>query len=271
MLRSLGYIAGRSFSRNALQSVSTCSSSSCLLGPQNSFSHSIKSVYTYYQPRVNERLAPLKLSASFSSTPSSHATYTDRLKDIIPEPNLNGHLPWGPAIRTNVLSLKTGEVVEEIELDKYVFGAPIRPDVLHSVVVWQLAARRQGTHSAKTRGEVKGTTRKPWPQKGGGRARAGDLKAPHMRGGGVAFAPKPRNYYYALPQKIRRLGLRVALSAKYAEGRLVIVDDDDLESHKTKEFAKLLQEKGLVWQKENVRFVSSFSLMLLYTQTKIDM
>lgn len=106
-----------------------------------------------------------------------------------------------------------------------VFDAPIRVDLVHRVVRWQLAKKQAGTHSTKDRSEVSGTGKKPHPQKGTGRARAGTKRAPHMRGGGVAHGPRPRSHAHDLQRKVRRAGLVCALSAKLAEGNLVIVQD----------------------------------------------
>lgn len=105
-----------------------------------------------------------------------------------------------------------------------IFDVPLRVDIVHRVVVWQRNKRRRGTHKTKTRSEVSGTTRKARAQKGSGRARVGDLRAPQMRGGGVSHGPVLRSFKTGLQRKVRRLGLKVALSAKAAEGRIVILD-----------------------------------------------
>ncbi|NLC76753.1 MAG: 50S ribosomal protein L4 [Clostridia bacterium] len=133
-----------------------------------------------------------------------------------------------------------GQVVGELELSDQGFGGPVNEAVLHSAVVMQLASRRQGTASTKTRAEVRGGGRKPWRQKGTGRARVGSIRSPLWRTGGVTFGPKPRKYGYNLPKKVRRLALRSALSAKVAEGNLVVVDDLSLPEIKTKEMVKVL-------------------------------
>src|ERR687892_2538972 len=131
-----------------------------------------------------------------------------------------------------------------LELNPAVFGQPLRRDILHQVVRWQLAKRRQGTHKSKTRGEVKATTRKMYKQKGTGRARHGAASAPQFRGGGKAFGPKPRDHEHSLPKKVRRLGLKVALSSKLADGKLVILDQATLAEPKTKQLAARLGELG---------------------------
>jgi large subunit ribosomal protein L4 len=131
-----------------------------------------------------------------------------------------------------------------IELSPAVFGQPLRSDLLHQVVRWQLAKRRQGTHKAKTRGEVKATTRKMYKQKGTGRARHGAATAPQFRGGGKAFGPHPRDHAESLPKKVRRLGLKVALSSKLAEGKLVVLDRAALDEPKTKQLASRLGRFG---------------------------
>ncbi|KAG0743684.1 hypothetical protein G6F57_005058 [Rhizopus arrhizus] len=137
---------------------------------------------------------------------------------------------------------KTNEPVAIIDLEKEVFGAPIRRDILHRVVVWQRDSMRQGTSSTKTRSEVSGTGKKAAPQKGRGKARVGDMKAPHFRSGGIAFGPKPRDHSTDLPRKVQELGLRVALSAKYAQDQLIVVESlQNLESHKTRDLAHIIE------------------------------
>ena len=132
-----------------------------------------------------------------------------------------------------------------IELAEGVFGAPARPDILARVVNWQLAKRRAGTHSTKSTGEVAGSTRKLGRQKGGGSARHGSRKANVFRGGAVAHGPRPRSHAYGLPRRVRALGLRIALSVKAAEGKLVILENADLASPRTRELAPRLAGLGL--------------------------
>ena len=131
--------------------------------------------------------------------------------------------------------------VGDIELSEAVFGAEIKPYLLHEVVVWQLACRRKGTSSTKTRVEVRGGGKKPWRQKGTGRARAGTNRSPLWRGGGITFGPKPRDYSYRPPKKVRRAALRVALSDKLNEQKLLVLKGFDLESIKTKAFLEVLK------------------------------
>lgn len=133
----------------------------------------------------------------------------------------------------------------EIELSDAVFGLPVREDILARVVNWQLAKRRRGTASTKTRGEVQGSTRKIYRQKGTGRARHGSIRANIFRGGGVAHGPRPRSHAFDLPKKVRRLGLKTALSAKAAEGKLIVLEEAKAESPRTKELKKRLDELGL--------------------------
>ena len=140
--------------------------------------------------------------------------------------------------------------VGEIELSDAVFGAEIKPHLLHEVVVWQQARRRAGTASTKTRAEVRGGGRKPWRQKGTGRARVGSRNSPLWRGGGTTFGPKPRDYDYTLPKKVRKAALRSALSDKLGEAKLTVLSGFGLEAIKTKDFAEVLGrfevEKALV-------------------------
>jgi large subunit ribosomal protein L4 len=126
------------------------------------------------------------------------------------------------------------EKIGTVELADSVFGVEVRRDILARAVNWQLAKRRAGTHKVKTRKEVSGTTKKPFRQKGTGRARQGSMKGPHMRGGGVVFGPVPRDHSHALPKKVRRLALKAALSAKRADGTLVVLDKAELEDAKTR-------------------------------------
>ena len=139
----------------------------------------------------------------------------------------------------DVISLankKTGT----IDLDDGVFGVDVRRDILARVVNWQLAKRRGGTAKTKERGEVRATKAKPVNQKGGGRARQGTTVAPQMRGGGVAFGPRVRSHAHKLPKKVRLLALKSALSAKCAEGKLVVLDEAKLKQPKTADLAKRL-------------------------------
>src|SRR3974377_344557 len=110
------------------------------------------------------------------------------------------------------------EKVGEVDLKEDIFGVEVKPYLLHEVVVWQRACRRAGTASTKTRGEVRGGGRKPWRQKGTGRARVGSIRSPLWKGGGTVFGPQPRSYAYTLPKKVRRAGLQMALSSKLASG-----------------------------------------------------
>ena len=126
------------------------------------------------------------------------------------------------------------EKIGTVELADSVFGVEVRRDILARAVNWQLAKRRAGTHKVKTRKEVSGTTKKPFRQKGTGRARQGSMKGPHMRGGGIVFGPVPRDHSHALPKKVRRLALKAALSAKRADGTLVVLDKAELEDAKTR-------------------------------------
>lgn len=133
-----------------------------------------------------------------------------------------------------------GDPVGEIELRDDIFGVAANPAVLHEAVVMYLANRRRGTHDTKTRAEVSGGGRKPWRQKGTGRARHGSIRSPIWRGGGIVFGPHPRDYGYRLPKKVRRLALKFALSEKVRAGELVVVDTFALPAPKTKEALKFL-------------------------------
>ena len=144
------------------------------------------------------------------------------------------------AIKYNMAGQKVGEV----ELSEAVFGAEPNSAVLHASVRNYLANQRQGTQSALTKGEVSYSTKKPWRQKGTGRARAGYKGSPVWTHGGVAFAPKPRDYGYSLNKKVKRLALVGALSDKAADGKVIVVDRLDMDAIKTKEFKKFLDAVG---------------------------
>ncbi|HBO59018.1 MAG TPA: 50S ribosomal protein L4 [Alphaproteobacteria bacterium] len=146
--------------------------------------------------------------------------------------------------------------VGSIELADSVFGAEVRADILSRVVNWQLANRRAGTHKTKTIAEVSGTTKKPYKQKGTGNARQGSLRATQFRGGGISFGPVVRSHAQDLPKKIRRLGMRCALSAKAQNGKLIVVDELKLPEVKTKELLAKMNKMGL----ESALFVGGAEL-----------
>ncbi len=135
----------------------------------------------------------------------------------------------------------TGKVIGDIELSENVFGQPVNEPVLHQVVVAHLANCRQGTQSAKTRSEVSGGGKKPYRQKGTGRARQGSTRAPQWTHGGVVFAPKPRDYTQKVNAKVKRIGLKSALSSKVVDSELIVFDALNIEAPKTKEMVKVLK------------------------------
>lgn len=137
-----------------------------------------------------------------------------------------------------------GSTKGDIKLDAEVFGIEPNMDVLHQVITAQLAGARQGTANTKTRGEVRGGGRKPWRQKGLGRARHGSIRSPIWVGGGVAHGPKPRDYAQRTPKKMKRLALRSALSARTSESAVMVVDDIDWSTPKTKQAVNLLTSMG---------------------------
>ena len=141
--------------------------------------------------------------------------------------------------KLNVLNIQ-GQNVGEIELSDAVFGVEVNEHVLYEVVKNQLANKRQGTQSAKTRAEVRGGGRKPWRQKGTGRARQGSIRAVQWIGGGVAFAPKQGSYNYTLPKKVRRLAMKSALTSKVQANEMIVLDALTMDAPKTKEFATIL-------------------------------
>ena len=147
-----------------------------------------------------------------------------------------------------------GKEVDKIELNDSIFGVEINEHLVHMAVLQQLANKRQGTQKAKTRSEVRGGGRKPWRQKGTGHARQGSTRAPQWTGGGVVFAPKPRDYSVKMNKKEKQLAMKSALSSKVAENKLVVVDKLELQEAKTSVFAKILAKlsapKALVVTKD---------------------
>lgn len=145
---------------------------------------------------------------------------------------------------------KEGKEVEKMELNDSVFAAPVNEHLMHMAVVLQLANKRQGTQKAKTRSEVRGGGRKPWRQKGTGHARQGSIRAPQWTGGGVVFAPVPRDYSFKMNRKEKTAAIKSVLTAKVNENKLIVVDSLEMEAPKTKEMKRILgnlnAEKALV-------------------------
>ena len=146
--------------------------------------------------------------------------------------------------KINVYNIE-GKKVNDVELKEDIFGIIPNEELVHSVIVNYLANQRQGTQSTKTRAEVRGGGKKPWRQKGTGRARQGSIRAPHWVGGGIALGPKPRSYSYKLNKKERRLAIKSCLSSKVIENELTVVDKFEFNAIKTKEVAKMLNSLKL--------------------------
>ncbi|WP_285769165.1 50S ribosomal protein L4 [Peribacillus sp. SI8-4] len=136
---------------------------------------------------------------------------------------------------------QTGSQVGDIELNESIFGIEPNNHVLFEAIIMQRASLRQGTHKVKNRSEVAGGGRKPWKQKGTGRARQGSIRSPQWRGGGIVFGPTPRSYSYKLPKKVRRLAIKSALSAKALEENILVLESLSFEAPKTKEFVAVLK------------------------------
>ena len=132
----------------------------------------------------------------------------------------------------------------DIDLSDGVFGAEVRKDIISRMINWQLAKRRSGNHKTKTISEISGTTKKPWRQKGSGRARQGSLRSAQFRGGSTIFGPVVRDHGHKLPKKVRKLALRSALSSKQADGKLIVIDNATLDAPKTKELANKFAALG---------------------------
>ncbi|MEK3937809.1 50S ribosomal protein L4 [Bacillus sp. FSL R5-0431] len=143
---------------------------------------------------------------------------------------------------------QNGSTNGEIELNASVFGIEPNESVVFDAILMQRASLRQGTHKVKTRSEVRGGGRKPWRQKGTGRARQGSIRSPQWRGGGIVFGPTPRSYSYKLPKKVRRLAIKSVLSSKVIDNNMIVLEDLTLDAVKTKEFAGIL--KGLSVEKK---------------------
>ena len=143
---------------------------------------------------------------------------------------------------------QNGSTAGEIELNDSVFGIEPNESVVFDAIIMQRASLRQGTHKVKNRSEVSGGGRKPWRQKGTGRARQGSIRSPQWRGGGIVFGPTPRSYAYKLPKKVRRLAIKSALSSKVNDNNLIVLEDLTLDAVKTKEMAAVL--KGLSIEKK---------------------
>jgi len=135
---------------------------------------------------------------------------------------------------------QTGEKISQTDLNNAIFNINVKSSVMHEVVTMQLANRRSGSAAVKHRSDVRGSGRKLFRQKGTGRARRGNIKSPLLRGGGVVFGPDPKSYSYKIPKKVKRIALKMALSAKFQENNLVVIDQFELEQIKTKEFLKVV-------------------------------
>ena len=146
-------------------------------------------------------------------------------------------------MKCNVVTIENKKA-GSIDLAEVVFGIPVRRDILARMVNWQRAKRRAGTHKTKVVSEIRGTTAKPYRQKGTGRARQGSLRSPQFRGGAVIFGPRVRDHTHGLPKKVRRLALRCALSSKQADGKLVVLDEAKVAEPKTGALASLLDKLG---------------------------
>ena len=161
----------------------------------------------------------------------------------------------------DVLNRKA-EKVSQAELPDAIFSIPVKSNVLHEVVTMQLASRRAGSASVKHRSDVRGSGRKLYRQKGTGRARRGDVKSPLLRGGGSVFGPDPRSYAYKVPKKVRRMALKMALSSKLKEDKLLVLDELDLERIKTKDILEVMdaldtQNALIIIEKTNENLVLS--------------
>lgn len=136
---------------------------------------------------------------------------------------------------------RNAEKISQVELEDNIFKIPVKPSILHEVVTMQLANRRAGSASVKHRSDIRGSGRKLFRQKGTGRARRGDIKSPLLRGGGSVFGPDPKSYSYKVPKKVKKMALKMALSRKFEEDNLIVIDELDLDKIKTKEFSAVME------------------------------
>ena len=148
-------------------------------------------------------------------------------------------------LKVALLNIK-GEKIKDVELNEEIFGIEPNDAVLHNAIILARASLRQGTHDTKSRGEVRGGGRKPWKQKGTGRARQGSIRAPHFRGGGIVFGPTPRSYNLKMNKKERRLAFNSALAYKVKEEGIMIIDDIKLETNKTKEMLSMTKDLNII-------------------------
>ncbi len=149
---------------------------------------------------------------------------------------------------------RNNNIVGKVNLNDKVFGLHAKPDVLYEGIINFLTNQRQGTHATKTRGLVRGGGRKPWRQKHTGRARAGSIRSPLWKGGGTTFGPRPRDYSYKLPKKVKSLAVKTALSIKMTEGVITVIDGFSLDRPKTKDMIAMLRNLGL--EKERVLIIT---------------
>jgi large subunit ribosomal protein L4 len=178
------------------------------------------------------------------------------------------------AMKVSVLGWNKKEV-GEVSLPKEVFGVDVRKDILQVVVKWQLACRRSGTHKVLEKGEVRGGGKKPYKQKGTGSARQGSSRSPLIKGGGVIFGPKPRDYSYTLPKQLKKAGLKSALSYLHKEGRFFVVKDMTSKEGKAKELVQRLKDFGvekalLIDQAADENFKRASRNLKNYRYTKAD-
>ena len=155
-------------------------------------------------------------------------------------------------LKVDVLNMD-GKKVEDIELNENGFGVEVNDVVVHTALVNYLANQRQGTQSTKTRSEVSGGGKKPWKQKGTGRARQGSIRAPQWIKGGIALGPKPRSYRYSIPKKVKQLAFKSVLTSKLQEGKLVVLDKLNLDEIKTKAMLKVLDNICLLYTSPSPR------------------
>jgi len=194
----------------------------------------------FQQPTFSSLSHIRRLTTPTESTTPPPKT-PDTTEQIVPKFRFNEN-PQIP-----VKSFKTGDVMSQIMLNRDIFNVPLRQDILHQVVVWQLASKRAGTACTKDRSEVAGSGRKLYAQKHTGKARAGNKKAGQRRGGGTTHGPKPKDWSYPLNKKVRKLGLKTVLSTKLAQGKLLVVGDlnEFYGETKTKEIVKTLKNLSL--------------------------
>ncbi|OLY82134.1 50S ribosomal protein L4 [Smittium mucronatum] len=221
---------------------------------------------------LNIRNQSTESSAAVSETPESQLPELTRSHYNKYGFPLEGKLenPFSSKIQAWLRNIETNQPIKIIELDRRVFAAPVRVDLIHRVVTYERNAMRQGTHFTRTISEVRGSSKKAAPQKGRGMARVGSIRAPHLRKGGVAHGPKPRSHATKIQRNVWRAGLKSVLSAKYLQSQLLVVDSLKLDSIKTNKLNSILLNNEWINKKKSLNSASVLFLVDMKNADSID-